>query len=144
VSDINLIKLPGGMLAPSLPQDAEKLERWATGEILRAKVSKPINAAFHRKLFALVNVIFEGQERYTEFEHLRDALTIAAGYCDTIILPDGRVTYKPHSWAYAKTGQIEKEQIYSKLIDLGLRDFLPDTWTEDDINYQVERILGFA
>lgn len=142
--EIDLIKLPGGILRPSMVQDVEKLEHWPVGSYLRVKISKPVNGKFHAKLFALLNVIFEGQERYDNFEHFRTAITVMAGFYEHIILPNGKSLYQQRSISYAKMDQAEKEQLYSKCIDLGLKEFLPDGWTEAEIESQCERVLGFV
>ena len=143
MAEIDLIKLPGEVLRPSLPQDLEKLRFWKNGELLRAIVRKPNNGKFHRKLFALLNVVFEGQERYPIFEHFRSAITVTSGFCEHVITPDGKNIWLPNSLAYKNMEQMDRERLYSRYIDVSLREFLPQGWTEEELEDHIQRLLRF-
>lgn len=139
---IDLIKHHSGFLLPSLPKDKEALDKWINGEILRAEVSKKRNAKFHRKAFALINVIYEAQDRYTNREHLLTDIKCRTGHYHEFISSLGELFYIPDSISFAKCDQLEFEQWYSKVIDVALETYMPH-WSREEIELHANRIVGF-
>src|SRR5687768_9931906 len=97
--DIFLTRTLAG-LVPSDEEAKQAVRRWKMGETLKCSVRKPRDYTNHKRYFALLNLTFENQERYTSFEHFRKAVQIAAGHVDELITLDGEVTLLPKSIAY--------------------------------------------
>jgi len=127
---------------PSLPVDKELLGKWSAGEVLRAKVSKMRNPKFHRKYFALLQVMLDGQEKYTNPEDLLTEVKIRIGHYSEHITAQGELVYVPRSISFVNCDELEFESIYSKTLDVALKNVLPN-WTKDEVEAHVSRILGF-
>ena len=63
------------------PADEPSLEAWKKfkqGEVYRADVVKPRSYQHHKLCFALLNLTYVNQERWSNFESFRKAVAIAA------------------------------------------------------------------
>lgn len=57
--ELTLLKMSGGVLAPSTPADAEAIKLMPIGTTILAKGKGRRNLAFHRRFFALLNLTFD-------------------------------------------------------------------------------------
>jgi len=138
---INL-KKASGCLIPSLPQDEEKLARWHYGEVLEVTIKKPRNSAFHRKFFALINVVFDNQDKYDNQAELLTEIKLKCGHYHEHITTKGEIVYVPKSISFANMGELEFEEFYSKAIDVVLKYFMPIE--KEFIDKMVEEVLNFS
>ena len=76
---INLVKNENNMLVSAFNSDFEKLSKLKRGQVLTCEIKHVRNADFHRKFFALLNLVFENQEIFEDIDHLRKELTKACG-----------------------------------------------------------------
>lgn len=113
-----LVKKSFGKLVPVYNSDAEKLKecKLKEGEIYEVEIKRKRNYEFHKKYFALINLCFDNQEVFIEFDNLRDYLTCKSGYYTKIKTPDGEMI-KPNSISFAKMDNIEFEQLYRDTIN---------------------------
>lgn len=137
---INLIK-HYQVLLPSLPQDAELLESIKFGEILEIDIKRPRNGKFHRKFFALLQVVKDRTD-YDNVEQILHLLKLKLGYYEMIVNTNGKPVYYPKSISFAKMEQPEFEQFYNQSVNVILRDFVPNL-TRQDIDEAVNRIIRF-
>lgn len=118
------LKRHGNVLYPVGEQggsDVPMTSAWKDGETLRCEVVKSRNIALHRKAFILLNVVFPNTE-YPTKDALRAAMTVGAGYVDTVINPiTGETALMPKSWRFERMDEIEFRQLYSRLIDVALQ-----------------------
>jgi hypothetical protein len=77
------------------------------------------------------------QDSFTNKNHWRDAVLIAAGFCDTFITHDGHVNYKPKSISFARCDETEFRRVYNLTIQAIVDHWLP---SEPD---QYKLILGY-
>lgn len=76
------------------------------------------NVNFHRKYFSLLNLVVENTEKFKDVNHLRMILAIECGWYEDLINPlSGEITIIPKSISFAKMGNDEFEELYSKSID---------------------------
>ena len=94
------------------------LKKLGMGEMVRVKVTKPRNIKFHRKFFALLNVGFENQDIYTDFEHWRRAVTIEAGYFEDLRMIDGTTQREAKSISFARMDELEFSNLYYAALDV--------------------------
>lgn len=94
-------------------------------EILKVTISRPRNAAWHRKFFALLNLLFHNQETYDNFEHFRAAFEIALGHCETFQLKSGEKAYIAKSISFAKLDQSGFEQLWDRAVKLAVTKIIP-------------------
>ena len=138
MKEIYLAKNLNGTLTPASDSDKDMLKNFKVGEVYRFKFSKPRNIKFHRKFFALINLVFENQEHYTSIEHLRHDLTIEAGFYNIRINRfTGEQLKEAKSISFASMDEIEFSSLYNKFLDTVVRVF---GWDGEDIE---ENIVNF-
>ena len=117
----------------------EMLAGISQNEIVKAKISRPRNVQHHRKFFALLNLVFENQEKYVSPNELLAAVKIAVGHVDVIDV--GGCPYRiPKSIAFHKMDQTEFDRFYASVVDVVLKHFLPGV-TRDELR---QELLEFA
>ena len=114
-----LVKKHFGNLIPVYNSDLEALKsaKLKENDIYEVDIKRKRNYEFHKKYFALVNLCFDNQETFTEFEDLRNYLTMKAGYVKKIETGTGQMIL-PLSISFANMDNIEFEQLYQKTIDV--------------------------
>lgn len=151
--DIVLMKTPGGTLAPVDQTGIDYIAKLKTGAGVRVKATKYNNVAFHRKLYALLNVAYDawdpapvmhkGEPITKTIEQFREDLTILAGYYESSVRLDGSIRFTAKSWAFGSMDDVEKEKMYSSIINVVLAKILTGS-TRADLDDIVENVLRFA
>jgi len=121
-------KVTAGSLPRSTPVlipvdeiDEAEFERCKPGVDLRADVVQPRNPKFHRKAFALLNLVWP-HTNYPTVDRLRSAMTIGAGFVDEVVNPlTGEVSWVPKSWEFAQMDNMEFEELFNRLVDVGIK-----------------------
>ncbi len=115
--EITLIKtLNGFKLAYN--SDFEKAKKIPLNEPIVYSWSKPRNLKFHKKFFALINLVYENQEVYNNIEHLRKDLTVEAGFYDIRHDLHGVEVREPKSISFAKMDDNEFSELYNRFVDV--------------------------
>lgn len=96
--------------------DLEKGRKIKVGDFVNCDIKKPRNYMFHKKFFALVELVFQNQDLTDDRDNLRDCLTIRAGYHTTMKLDTG-LQYFPKSISFAKMDEIEFEELFGKFLN---------------------------
>lgn len=104
--EIFLAKTLSGF-APANEEAKLAMRRYKPGEVVRCKLTKPRDYTNHKRYFALLNLTFENQDKYDNFEIFRKAVQIAAGHVDEIITLDGEIVFSPRSIDYATLDELE-------------------------------------
>jgi len=128
---------------PVNDNDFEVSKKFVEGEVYRCEIKKPRNIKFHRKFFALLQYVFENQEKYDTAEDLRVEIELKSGSYAEHITTKGKLIYIPKSIAFEKMDNIEFEKLYNKAVDVILKDFIIGD-TKENIEAQVQEILAFA
>jgi Protein of unknown function (DUF1367) len=110
--DHYLVKTNAGLAAAD-ERTEEALRGLGVGEIVAVKIKRPRNIRHHRLFFALLNAVFENQDKYLSVEGFRFALIIAAGYADEVRLDGDKVVLKPRSLSFGSMGQDEFAEFYA-------------------------------
>lgn len=119
------------------PYDAEALkvmQKWKIGDVVAATVKRPRSVQHHRKLFAMLQLVWEGtavQDTYPRVENLLDALKLAMGHCEPVSLPDGTTAMKIKSIAFESMGQDEFNAFYDQAVDIVVERLVPHLNRED-------------
>ena len=87
-------------------QIMRKLKKIKVGEEYQCDIKQPRNYKFHRKFFALINMVYENQDIFINIDHLREELTKATGYYDSYINHKGATVYRAKSISFAKMRRI--------------------------------------
>ena len=125
---IQVIKLAGGILAPSADMDAEALSKLQTNGQYEISVKRTRNPKFHKKVFSFFNFAFhywacqrEFMDEAGQFDTFRKQLTILAGYYDEYVGINGDVRIEAKSLAYGSMTQQEFESCYHALIGAAMK-----------------------
>ncbi|MXV39372.1 DUF1367 family protein [Flavobacteriaceae bacterium Ap0902] len=112
-----------GSFTPCHNSDYEKARKLKPNKEYQVEVKRPRNIKFHRKFFALINMVFENQEHYTNVDHLRKDLTIASGYYDTWFDFNGVEQIEAKSIAFHKMNEDEFAELYNRVLDVIVEKF---------------------
>ena len=91
---------------------------------------------FHKKFFALMNLLYQNQESYINIDDLREDLTIEAGYYKNRVNFNGELVKRAVSISFAKMDEHEFSEYYSKVLDIIVKHF---NFNKQDIIENVEQ-----
>jgi len=103
------------------PADEPSMELWRkykVGETYRADVVKPRSYQHHKLCFALLNLTYANQERWTDFESFRKAIAIAAGHTEELVTVHGEIIRLPKSLSYDALDEVEFTQVFSAMMNV--------------------------
>lgn len=115
---ITLIKQFNGAFKPAYNSDYENAKKVPLNEPIDFEWKKPRNYKFHKKFFALIELVYQNQEIYNNKEHLRKDLTISAGFYDIRHNFEGVEIYEPKSISFANMDEVEFSELYNRFIDV--------------------------
>lgn len=122
MTKIALIRTLSGF-KPAYDSDIELSKKIKLNEIYTYEFKKERNYNFHKKFFALVKLVFDNQEQYTNFEHLRKDLIIESGNYDLRYDLLGVEIREAKSISFAKMDEIQFSDLYSSVIDVIVKYF---------------------
>lgn len=115
-----------GNLVPADDAAVAFLRKCKLGEMVMVEARRPRNLMHHRKLWALLNLVVENTERYSDADTLLDALKIATGHCKIYPSTDGKTSYvKPLSISFESMDQDSFSQFYERCLDLIAAKIIP-------------------
>lgn len=126
MATLNLIKGHNLALKPADAQAEKYLTRVPFGESVVCKVNRPRNPGLHRKFFSLLSLVFENQERYSDFQTFRHEIVMRAGYFQEHHHLTGKVSYVAKSLAYESMDESEFEEVYDKVCGVIIQYFWPE------------------
>lgn len=85
--------------------------------LVECNITQPRNIAFHKKFFALINLVYQNQEHFKSVDKLRKDLIILSGYVDTTTSIDGTVRVEAKSISFASMSQLDFDNLYSAILD---------------------------
>ena len=112
--------------------DYEKIKRIKVGDFLECEIRKPRNYQFHKKFFALIQMIYQNQEIYNNIDDLREDLTISAGYYVKRENLQGEAIKKAKSIKFSEMDEHEFSDYYSRVLDEIVKHF-PEDQPEDPV-----------
>jgi len=127
-------KGPGGVLYPASDLEAERMNRFKTGDSYQVDIKLSRNSKFHGKVFTFFNFCFDHWDNENKFQCeqksfdvFRNHLTVLAGYYDSFVGIDGRVRVEAKSISYSNMTQEEFEMLYSSLINAAMKHVFNNT-----------------
>lgn len=103
--------------------DYEKAKKIKPGVDLKCSVTKPRNYKFHKKFFAMLNLVFDNQETYSNLDDLRNDLTIEAGFFERRTNLEGDEVKKARSISFASMDDFEFEDFYNAILNVVIKHF---------------------
>ena len=140
---VNFIKTPNGF-EPANEVERDRLKRFKIGEMYEGEFKTTRNPAFHRKMFAFFNFVFnywsadktEWQyfDESKQFDTFRKNLTVLAGFKEVTYTIDGRVRVEAKSLAYGNMEPEEFEQCYKAIITAAIENIFDNTTNQSTID----------
>jgi len=155
--ELQLIKMPGGMLRPANQPDADSVKNIANGSILNAKIVQPRNPKFHRKFFAMLGFFFElweipdgleykGIKPEKNYDQFRKDILIAAGFRELIVNIKNECRFVAKSISFASMGDDEFTEVYRLVFNTCWRHVMSNTivkMTPDQAENTINQMLDF-
>lgn len=135
------IKTLGGSLSPMNEIGADTLRSVEVGDFVLVEIRRPRNPRFHRKFFALINLIYQNQTIYTTIDDLLDAIKIYVGYYETLELRDGTKVARPKSIAFHKMDEAKFEQFVESVYQVVREKIIPGV-SRDDLAREMQDLAA--
>ena len=103
-------------LLPADEPSAEAVRRLAEGEVIRATVRRPRNPQFHRKFFALLQLVRDSTDAWPTVEALLVALKFEMGHVDRFRLSTGDEVQVPRSISFGSMDDHEFTSFYERAL----------------------------
>jgi hypothetical protein len=112
---------PTGKIMPLYDSDYETFKKVKRNKEVMVDITQPRNIKFHRKFFALINMVFENQDIYTDINNLRYDLTMEAGFFNEHVDFNGEIKRTAQSISFSKMDEQSFSLLYGKFIDTVIR-----------------------
>ena len=120
---ILMSKTLSGQLKPCYDSDAELLKKIKAGDEVEVEIKRKRNISFHRKYFALLNLVFSNQSQYKSLDHLRKDLTVEAGYYELRYGLHGEEIREANSISFDSMDQDTFDTYYQRILDVICENF---------------------
>lgn len=120
---ITLVKKLNNTFQVAYNSDYEKVKKLKVGEEYQCEVKQPRNYRFHKKFFALINLVFENQEVYDNIDDLRYDLTVEAGFFNRRTNLEGNEIKQAKSISFAKMSEEDFGKLYDSFLDVIAKHF---------------------
>lgn len=116
MSEIYLKRSVGGLVACD-DHSVSVLRRIRVGDIVQCEVTQPRNLAFHRKFFALLNVVWETSGDWQSVYALLIELKVNVGHIQKAVIREtGEVVSVPKSISFAQFDETSFAEFYEKCL----------------------------
>jgi len=115
---ITLVKQLNSTFKLAYDSDFEQAKKIKVGEFYEFSYSMPRNYKFHKKFFALLELVYQNQEAYSNKDDLREDLTIEAGYFRLTENIKGQTVKRAKSISFAQMDEAEFSEFYSAIINV--------------------------
>jgi len=121
---LEVTKTADNKLMPSSEKSIQKFNKVKVSETILIDYKEKRNIKFHKKGFALLNLVFSNQDQYKNLEDLRIEFKLKAGLYELHVTTKGKPMYIPKSMSFSEMDENEFEELYSKFIDIALQHFV--------------------
>lgn len=116
MSDLYLKRTLKGLEACD-EQGVNVLRRIKVGEIVSCEVTQPRNLAFHRKFFALLNLVWQASGEWSSVYALLIELKVNVGHVQSAVIREtGEVVRVPKSISFANFDETSFGEFYEKCL----------------------------
>ena len=120
---LTLVKNLNNTFSIAYNSDYEKAKKLKAGVQFECDIKKKRNYEFHKKYFALINLVFDNQERYDNIDILRKMLTIESGFYTTYLDLHGNELKEADSINFGKMDEFTFNELYSRTLDTIVKYF---------------------
>lgn len=133
---ISIVKTENNVFKVAYNSDYEAIKKLKLNKVYSCEIKAPRNYQFHKKYFALINLVYQNQERYTDFEKLRKDLIKASGFVDEWINFKGETETEAKSISFSKMSSEDFAELYERTKDSIHKYFHFD---KEDIEQNIEQ-----
>lgn len=116
--EISLVKRSDGLFSVAYDSDYEKAQKVKIGDTYKCQITKPRNYEFHKKYWALINMVFDNQELFDHVDDMRREITIEAGFFNTYHGLHGEFIKQAKSLSFAEMDEFEFQELYERTKDV--------------------------
>lgn len=127
-----------GKIVPLFDSDYEVFKKLKKNTPLAFEVKQERNYKFHKKFFALITMVFDNQEIYTDRDVLRYDLTIEAGFWNEHVDFNGEIKRTAKSISFASMDDTEFSSLYNAFVMAVIRVL---KWNNEMIEENLESYL---
>lgn len=128
-----------GALVPADERAEDALRKIALNTTIKARISAPRNVFFHRKFFAMLNIVLKNQSLYPSLDLLLSVCKLATGHAEVIQTKHGNVAI-PKSISFAKMDELAFNEFYDRAVQWVLVDVIPGL-QRNELDSEVETEL---
>ena len=132
---LTFLKSVGGCLLPSDDECIEAMNKIKNGTEIMIEYKQKRNVRFHRKAFALLNLVLKNQDKYSNINDLLVEFKLKSGHYEEHITTKGKIIYIPKSIAFSEMDELEFNELYSKFIDIALQHFV--SMSKEELEKQI-------
>lgn len=143
MATIILRKRLGGSLEPTDDMGREALRKIAIGAVVKCDITKPRNIHFHRKFFAMLQLIFENQDWYKSPEQLLEVCKHRIGHVEVIKTKHGEVT-RSKSISFAQMDELAFSDFYDRAVNWMIEEVIPGLKRSDLDGEIAQQLMEFA
>lgn len=156
MTELVLVKTPGGALAPADEEARALVEKLKAGQGVRATIKRARNVRFHRKAFALFKLAFDVWEPETpqthkgeavskDFDRFRKDMTILAGFYKAVYNARGEVRLEAESLSFASMAEDRFEKVFRAVLNVVWNRVLRNAGyeTEAEVERVVDELMRF-
>lgn len=93
------------------------------GQVIVSDIKMARNYENHKRFFSMLNAAFDMQEFYSEFEVFRNWITVASGWFNIMVYPDGTTQLIPKSISFENMDELEFRKLFKTAIGAFLEEF---------------------
>lgn len=114
---IFMVKGLDNKFTAAFDSDYDKIKKIKVGRMIEVEIIQKRNIEFHKKFFALINMVYSNQDHYNNLDELRKDLIISAGFYNVRHSFDGEEIKEAKSISFGSMGEEEFQDLYSKVMD---------------------------
>jgi hypothetical protein len=118
------------MLEPIDDDGRRLLKRMAPGRVVSVEIKRPRNVLFHRKFFAMLNLILQNQEYYKSVDDLLDVCKLRIGHVKVVQTKRGEERI-PKSISFAEMDETAFADFYDRAVDWVVTEVIPGLKKDD-------------
>lgn len=128
---LRVVNTPTGFV-PETDDDFEVKRKLKIGNTYELTIREIRNPLFNRKFHAMIRIAWEYlpdemQNKFGNIDNFRYMTEIKAGFCEMVFDPvSGIASYRPMSTAFDKMAEADFEKVYNGVLNVILRDYLPN------------------
>ncbi len=132
-----------GALRPTDDMGIEAMRKIGDNELVKVTWTRPRNVRFHRKFFAMLQIILANQEHYKSIDDLLGVCKLRIGHVRIVETAKGIERF-PASISFANMDETEFSAFYDRAIDWMLTEVIPGLQRQH-LDAEVEaELIGFA